>query len=621
MITEMAVFLTLFLAGILTIFLPCILPLIPIVLGVSISGRNRLRPLITILGMVVSFVFFTFLIQVLLSQFFELADILRISTYYILLLFGICFLTGSRIVQLLVAVLGGFFYWNYGWISIVVALISGVVAIELGGRVAGRLQQLGTDVQQSARSHLGAESLLTAFIIGLTLGLVWVPCAGPALTFALTLVRDQPGVQALLALTAYALGTAVPLLIVGYGGQWAVHSVHALSQYSGRVKQVAGAILILTALGFQYGWLMDVQTWIVQNTRFGTLGAEVEESLFPALTPPPLSRERERGATTPSNMVLPKLARAPEFTGLGPWHNSPPLTLKELKGRVVLVDFWTYSCINCIRTLPYMRGYWNKFKDQPFVLLGVHTPEFVFEKDPKNVAAAIKKHGLTYPIAQDNDYGTWNAFANRYWPAKYLIDADGYIRYTHFGEGNYEETDLAIQSLLAEIGATATGPMIGERGSSIREGDEGKEGEEDTEYRERSPETYLGSRSWPAFFNSAGDPDDRVHSYAAPSSLPLHHYVLVGEWQLIDGEHQILRSTEGEIRFRALASEVNLVLGLEEGVKSVQADVFVGGKKTKSITIDKNDLYNLFTGEYGEHEIVLKIHGKGVAGYAFTFGG
>ena len=149
---------------------------------------------------------------------------------------------------------------------------------------------------------------------------------------------------------------------------------------------------------------------------------------------------------------MPKLASAPEFAGLGPWYNSTPLTLASLKGKIVLVDFWTYSCVNCIRTLPHMNEFWSRYKDQPFVIVGVHSPEFVFEKKPENVASAIKQHRIGYPIAQDNDLATWNAFNNHYWPAKYLIDAQGIIRYTHFGEGEDETTDLAIRSLLAELG-------------------------------------------------------------------------------------------------------------------------------------------------------------------------
>ncbi len=609
----MTVLLTLFLAGLITILLPCILPLIPVVLGVSIAGKSRLRPLVTIGGMVLSFVLFTFILQTLLSRFVAFADIIQISTYYVLLLFGICFLTHNKNIQLIVAVLGGYFYYKYGWITISIAEVGGWLAIEIGGRVAAKIQQIGSDVQQAARSGIGSESLVTAFIVGLTLGLVWVPCAGPALGFALTLVRNEPGLMALGALSAYGIGAAVPLLIVAYGGQWAVHSVRALSQYTGRIKQFAGAVLIMTAIGFQYGWLMTFQTWLTDITGFGSFGSKIEENLFQqevsssSTSVPSVSSV----SSVPSSVTLPtlpKISRAPELTGLGPWHNSQPFTMASLKGKVVLVDFWTYSCINCIRTLPYMEGYWKKFKDTPFVLLGVHTPEFVFEKDEGNVSDAIKRHGLTYPIAQDNDFGTWNAFANRYWPAKYLIDADGYIRYTHFGEGNYDETDLAIQSLLKEIGATAKGPMIG---ADASEGGG----------RETSPETYVGSRNWPSFSNSAGDPDTAIHTYVMPESVPLHQYALSGDWQLsVDEESQVLRSTEGAIRYHAMGSEVNLVLGIEEGSKPVPVDIFIDGMKTKTITVRAHDLYNLFTGTYGEHDVTLNIHGKGVAAYAFTFG-
>ncbi len=629
----MTLYIALFLAGTVTIFLPCILPLIPVVLGVSVAGKSRLRPLATILGMVASFALFTFLLQVVLSRFVAVADIIQISTYYVLLLFGICFLTSNKPVQLLVAALGGFFYWKYGWVVMTVAEVAGWLAIEAGARIAARIQQLGSDVQTAARSGLGSDSILTAFIVGFTLGLVWVPCAGPALGFALALVRDEPGLTAFLALLSYALGTAVPLLIVGYGGQFAVASVRSLNKYTGRIKQFAGAVLILTSVGLQYGYLMEAQIWLAEHVPFGDFGTRIENALFaPARelssissTAPAEGRANSSASSgkqissvtsvpsassVSSSMNLPKLpkiVRAPEFSGLGPWHNSQPFTLASLKGKVVLVDFWTYSCINCIRTLPYIQGYWDKFKDMPFVLIGVHSPEFVFEKDEGNVKAAIKKRGLTYPVAQDNDFKTWSAFANRYWPAKYLIDAEGYIRYTHFGEGDYDETDLAIQSLLAEIGKTSSGPVIGTDAS------EGSR-------RPRSPEVYLGSRSWPAFANASGEPDDVVHSYVMPSAVPLHQYALAGQWRLADEERQVLESIEGEIRFHALGSEVNLVLGLEKGASPATADVYVDGKKTSTITISENDLFTLFTGEYGEHDVLLKIHGKGVAGYAYTFG-
>lgn len=322
---------------------------------------------------------------------------------------------------------------------------------------------------------------------------------------------------------------------------------------------------------------------------------------------------------------LPIISRAPEFAGLGPWHNSQPFTRESLKGKVVLVDFWTYSCINCIRTLPYIQGYWEKYgsaglttgKDTgKFVLLGVHTPEFAFEKLERNVSMAIKEHGLTYPVAQDNEYATWSAFANRYWPAKYLIDADGYIRYMHFGEGGYEETDKAIASLLSEIGASA---------SSVRAGipprDMGIPARENPGNRPMSPETYIGERNWPSLGNAQGDPSVSPVAYRPPSSLSLNKYYLTGIWQLDQtGEFQVLRSDTGEIRMKFQGAEINLVLGMEQGSEPAKAEVLIDGKHVKDFLIGDHDLYALANVDYGEHEMTLKLTGKGVEAYAFTFG-
>jgi thiol-disulfide isomerase/thioredoxin len=475
--------------------------------------------------------------------------------------------------------------------------------MELGGRMATYIQQLGTNVQSTARNELGAKSLLTAFIVGLTMGMVWVPCAGPALGFALTLVRDEPGIRAFLYLTAYGIGAGLPLLAIGYGGQYAVHSVRALSRYSGRIKQVSGIILIISALLFRFDAFQKIQTWLLENTSFGNIGVDIESSLFADDMP----TQNVTGVAPNKTTKLPIIGKAPELTGLGTWHNSNPLTSADLKGKVVLIDFWTYSCINCIRTLPYIQGYWEKFKDTPFVLIGVHTPEFVFEKSENNVASAIKKHGLTYPVSQDNDYATWRAFDNHYWPAKYLIDAEGNVRYIHFGEGEYEETDQAISSLLAEIGVTVEGTTVQEeRQAGTR--------------RERSPETYLGNRSWDQLANKQGNPSDLVISYAEPCTPRKNQFCLIGDWQLIDGEQQLLKSDTGEIRMKFIGSEANLVFGLEEGMSSAQVDVYIDGVKTKTITIAENDLQNLFDGDYGEHDLIIKIKGAGVSAYAFTFG-
>ena len=635
---TLPVAMTLFLAGMLTIFLPCILPLVPIVLGVSVAGRSRLRPFFTVLGMVISFVGFTFLLTLVLSQFVAFADVLRIATYYILFLFGVGFLTGNRMLQLLGAVAGGFFFQRYGWIGVTIAQTLGATAMELGSKIAVKIQQWGGEIQQETGEKLGRENPLGAFIIGLTLGLVWVPCAGPALGFAFALVREEPGPRAAFLLSMYGLGTAVPLLLVGYGGQAVARRVRALNRYSGLIKRVAGIVLILTAVGLQYGGLMRLQTYLVEKVGYGDFGSRVEEKLFEGDSEDSKDSE-ESVLVNPFDTSLPTLGEAPEFIGLGPWHNSEPFTMESLRGKVVLVDFWTYSCINCIRTLPYIQGYWETFENgklkiengkllNNFVLIGIHTPEFVFEKDERNVADAIKRHGLTYPVAQDNDFGTWNVFQNRYWPAKYLIDAEGNIRYTHFGEGEYEETEEAIASLLREAGVNVTDSEDSKDSNpstGLRTGDS-----EDVKeyYGKQTPEIYLGPRSWSSFGNGGIFPTDDAVVYTAPEEMKLHEYTLDGTWQIVEDEQRVLRSQIGEIRMKFLGGEINLVMGVEGMAAAAEGNdlplpmvqVFVDENLVQTFTIDRFDLFALWKGEYGEHEVTLKIAGAGAEGYAFTFG-
>ncbi len=587
--------LTLFLAGILTIFLPCILPLVPIVLGVSIAGQHRLRPLVTVLGMVVGFVAITFCLQFVLMQFDSAAALIQTATYDALVLFGAGFLTDRRWLQYVLALLGAWFFIPDGWLFVVGALVINVVLLEIGRRIAPRLQQLGANVQGGVRKATG-DSLFTAFVVGLTLGLVWVPCAGPALGFALALVREQPNAWAFFALTAYAVGAAVPLLIVGYGGQLAVRSMRSFTHYSGHVKRVSGVLLIFTAVALQWNLLIQLQTWLA-----GTPGAEIatnlEQKLFPD-APAPVKRD---------DGTLPDLGPAPEFTKLGPWHNSQPLDAEDLKGKVVLVDFWTYSCINCLRTLPYIQGYWDRFKTGPFVIVGVHTPEFAFEQDPDNVSDAVERLGLTYPVAQDNTYGTWRAFSNHYWPAKYLIDANGRIRYEHFGEGNYEETADAIKSLLLEAGYSFDGANMADPPPS-------------TSRRTVTPETYLGIRGWDALANAGPIPTEDPVDYVAPRSLAVNTVALEGQWQLESDERQVLRSGSGAITIRALAGEVNLVLGPERDLGSYEVRVIVDDEETESFTVDHHDLYRLYKGPYGDHTVRLEFDMPGIAAYAYTFG-
>lgn len=613
MLSE-SILIALFLAGVVTILLPCILPLAPIVLGASVSGRSAIRPLLVTLGMVVGFVGTTFVFSKVLGASAALADIIRLATYETLFLFGIGFLVDQATLRIACGLLGGLFFLGMGVPSVLLASFFGLMAMVLGPRVASSIQSLGGQLQERVQKTYQTESPLTPFLIGLTMGLVWVPCAGPALGFVFTIVREQQALPALTALLAYGVGASVPLLLIGYGGQRILASARFLQRYTGYVKRGAGLLFIATALALFSNLFTNFQVWFSEQTGFGTLGTRLEENLFPSTSFDSFDSFSSVAVDLPK---LPKIVRAPEFQGLGPWHNSEPLTLEGLRGKVVLIDFWTYSCINCIRTLPHVQGYWEKFKDTGmFMLIGVHTPEFAFEKIPENVAAAIKRYELTYPIAQDNDYGTWRAFTNRYWPAKYLIDAQGFVRYTHFGEGAYEETELAIASLLEEIGVSS------EKSEAPfdKAQDKLRMQSETERYREQTPEIYLGERSWSALFNSTGDPTMDVVVYEEPEELPLHSYALVGDWQLQDGERQVLRGSEGAIHLRFLGGECNLVLGLTEDAEPVSAEVEVDGQVLRRFTIDHDDLFTLFKGAYGEHDLTLRLHGSGVAGYAFTFG-
>ncbi|MFA6039844.1 MAG: redoxin family protein [Candidatus Peribacteraceae bacterium] len=305
---------------------------------------------------------------------------------------------------------------------------------------------------------------------------------------------------------------------------------------------------------------------------------------------------------------LPRLARAPEFRDLGPWHNGLPVTLKELRGKVVLVDFWTYTCVNCLRTLPFLRRYWSAYGGTSFVMIGIHAPEFQFERDERAVAEALRRLRVTWPVAQDNAYGTWQAFANHYWPAKYLIDAEGYIRSLHTGEGGYQQTENEICSLLEEAGVP-----LRDRPPAVHH-------EPMRSLHNQTPETYLNSRSWHAFAGAPPLPPGGPFAYAPPSLPSLHRYALGGTWELVDDERQVLRSTEGEMRLCFLGSEANVVLQREEGSGPAEATVSVDGTDVSVCRVDHGDMYPLFSGAYGEHALRIRFRGEGVAAYAFTFG-
>lgn len=303
---------------------------------------------------------------------------------------------------------------------------------------------------------------------------------------------------------------------------------------------------------------------------------------------------------TPKETSGPKfknLGQAPEFVGITKWLNSEPLTMTSLQGKVVLIDFWTYSCINCIRTLPYLTKWYQQYKDQGLVIIGVHTPEFAFEKVTSNVETALKRYNITYPVAQDNNYKTWSAFNNQFWPAHYLIDKKGDIVYTHFGEGEYENTEKAIRTLLG------------------LEGD-AQIPQQEIQNQAGTSETYLGS----ARFNNFGGseiPSNEEQIYAFPKKLANNKFAFEGKWK-IEPEAAVHTQGFGRIRFNFTASKVFMVA---ESSEPTTIKIFVDGKLQKGVTISSSDLYSLYESEIGgNHTMEVEFPNGGVRVFTFTFG-
>jgi thiol-disulfide isomerase/thioredoxin len=323
---------------------------------------------------------------------------------------------------------------------------------------------------------------------------------------------------------------------------------------------------------------------------------------------------------------LPIEGTLPDLSGAVQWLNSPPLTAEGLKGKVVLIDFWTYSCINCLRALPYVKSWYAKYKDRGLVVIGVHAPEFAFEKDVNNVRRAVHDLGIDYPVALDNDYAVWQAFNNQYWPAHYFIDASGRIRSHHFGEGNYAESERTIRELLKEAGVeslpadNAGGPVaMGVQAAA-------------DEVHIQSPETYIGYERAENFISPQGFARDRAGTYTVPADLKLNQWGLSGSW-LVGKEAAILQRASGKVVFRFYARDLHLVLGPGADAKPVRFRVQLDGAApgaNHGVDTDVNGngvvqeqrLYQLIRQSQGvgEHTLSIEFLDGGVQAYSFTFG-
>src|SRR4051812_4007878 len=524
------------LAGAATALSPCVLPVLPVVLTAGATGGRR-RPLGIVTGMTLSFTFATVALVYVIDALGLPDDLLRMVAIVVLLLFG-----------------------------------AALLVPELGARIEAWLTRLAPQARRAGEQG----GFWSGLLVGLSLGLVYAPCAGPILAGVITVSASQSFTAGRLAVaSAYGVGSAIALYALMLGGR---KLTRRLGRNAQRLQMATGAVMVVVAVAM----LADL------DTRFQTAIA----SHLPSVLVDP-SAKLEQSANVQSALAkvrrhgqpaLHVLGKAPDFTGNQRWFNTPgnrPLHLAQLRGKVVLVDFWTYTCINCIRTLPYLKALDARYRKDGLVIVGVHTPEFPFERKASNVRAAVKQNGIRYPVVQDNKYDTWDAYGNQYWPAEYFIDARGRVRFTHFGEGSYKEKEQVVRRLLAEAGHSPGRGMTDAHGQHVP--------------FDTTPETYLGTSRTPH---------------------PPGYLSFIGPWHREPDDAEAGQGSRLRLDFRA--RRVFLVLGSPDRARSM--DVILDGKPYRHLMIRAQKLYTLADlPRAGMHELELRPE-SGIHGYAFTFG-
>ena len=600
-----------FLSGVITILSPCILPVLPIVLSGGVGG-GRARPFGVLTGFVVSFTAFTLALSAIVQALGIPVDALRIVAVVLIVLFGVVMLVP--------------------WLSARFEILTSRIARRPGGT--------GAPVAVGAGGGPGAprrNGYWSGVIVGLSLGLIWTPCVGPimASVISLALTQHVDGGSVFITL-AYTLGTSIPMLGVMLGGRALLNKVPALTRNSGNIQKGFGVLMIVVGVAIGLGWDRQFQSFILRTLPgYGTgltaleKTAPVQSALKTRQPVPGMKKAGEAAGVfqapqvAPENGQLGDYGAAPAFVTTGTWFNTAglsaasgqtsqggtmPLTLESLRGKVVVVDFWTYSCVNCVRTLPYLRAWYDTYRDKGLVIVGVHTPEFEFEKSTANVARAIRELGVTWPVVQDNDYAQWSAYANQYWPAHYFIDAKGRVRYFHFGEGEYDVSEKVIQALLKEAGATV-GDIVSRPAPALES---------------QTPETYLGYDRGRGFASAVRPVADKPVEYS-PARTPANgEWNLTGTWTITP--QYVLPSAGGTLQLGFDAKNVFLVIEPEDHAGAVS--VFVDDKpgadtvdvKKGAFAPRESRMYQLVgLSAAGPHVLRLEVKGK-LRLFAFTFG-
>ncbi len=560
-----------FIAGLLTVLAPCVLPLLPIIIGGSVSGdvKDKKRPIVIAAALAVSIIFFTLLLKAT-TLFINIPP--QVITYF----------SGGIIIALGLVTLFPSFY-------------------------AKLIARLG--IEQATQKALGKgynnkSSLIGPIITGAALGPVFSSCS-PVYAYILASVLPVNFAQAFAYIISYVLGLSLVLLLIGYYGQTFIGKIKFASNPKGAFQRTLAVLFIIVGLMVATGYDKRFQTFVSTHTPFNI--DAISAQFLPA----------SKNKIDRSKLLNIQPVAAPEFAGLKDWINSKPLTLKQLKGKVVLVDFWTYSCINCIRNNPYLERWYQTYKSDGLVVIGVHAPEFAFEKVPANVQKGVKDQHITYPVALDNNFDTWNAYSNQSWPASYLIDAEGNIRRIHEGEGEYVEEEQAIRELLSDNGADLSHKKQTAGSDKV------------AVTKSQTEETYLGSQRASNFTGSPALAAAQTSTFTPEANLSKNNWSLGGAWE-VQGQKIIARGNS-TLKFRVSAKDVYLVGGSATMPQNV--DVKLNGKpisqtgnagsdvKNSQVLFGPSQLYRLVAFPKFTEDSLLELSvPDGVEFNVFTFG-
>jgi cytochrome c biogenesis protein CcdA/thiol-disulfide isomerase/thioredoxin len=571
-----------YLGGVLTILSPCILPVLPFVFARSDQPfRKSGLPLLA--GMSVTFALVASLATVGGGWAVRANQFGRIAALVLFAIFGLTLLFSS-----------------------------------LADRLSRPLVQLGNRLSSNSDANASA---LNSFLLGIGTGLLWAPCAGPILGLILTGAALQgASAHTAILLLSYAAGAATSLAVALLAGGRVFAAMKRSLGAEEWIRRVLGVAVLAAVAAAALGLDRGVLTRLSLASTSG-----LEQRLVDRFHPSTKRIVVNQTIEVSDNGSGTGVAVLPDLSGATLWINSPPLTPASLRGKVVLVDFWTYSCINCLRTLPYIKAWNEKYKDSGLVIIGVHTPEFAFEKDEANVRKAVKDLGITYPVAMDNDYRIWRSLNNEYWPADYFVDGTGRIRFHHFGEGAYDESEQWIRTLLAEANHA---PPPGTATPIAASGAEAAPDSDDVQ----SPETYIGYARAQNFASPGGFNQDDPKVYRNPAELDLNQWALAGKWK---DQDQVATSLDAgaSISFRFHARDLHLVLGPGADGKPVRFRVTLDGQAPGADhgvdtdadgygVVTENRLYQLVRQHGGIHDRTMRIEflTPGVRAYSFTFG-